>query len=136
MSGHGANLIFFNGRPEHLLTPIPLRLITSHFYLTPHPHPPPPSAWAFISVSPFNMLIEIKLAKIFHTFEKNILLLLAYLCQDQTSFSTYKTIYFVLTRLLFMLILLVSMSLIFENSNVSSANILHIYFKPSGKSFI
>ena len=28
------------------------------------------------------------------------------------------------------------MSTIFENSDVSSANILHIDFKPSGKSFI
>ena len=28
------------------------------------------------------------------------------------------------------------MSLFFENSDVSSANILHIDFKPSGKSFI
>ena len=33
-------------------------------------------------------------------------------------------------------ILLVSMSLIFEYSDVSSADILHIDFKPSGKSFI
>ena len=35
-----------------------------------------------------------------------------------------------------MSILLVSMSLIFKNSDVSSTNILHIYFKPSGKLFI
>ena len=40
MSGYGANPIFFNkkikiGRAEHLLSPIPLRPVTSHFYLTP-----------------------------------------------------------------------------------------------------
>ena len=45
MSGHGANPIFSNkkikiGRPEHSLTPTPLRPITSHFYLKP---PPPQS---------------------------------------------------------------------------------------------
>ena len=43
MSGHGLNLIFFNkkikiGHPEHLLTPNPLRPITSHFCLPPHTH--------------------------------------------------------------------------------------------------
>ena len=38
MSGHGENPIFVNkikiGRPEHSLTPHPLRPITSHFYLS------------------------------------------------------------------------------------------------------
>ena len=43
MSGHDQNSIFFNnkkikiGRPEHSLTPTPLRPITSHFCLTPYP---------------------------------------------------------------------------------------------------
>ena len=61
MSGHGANLIFFNKKNKDwtsraLANP---HLPTSDnisFYLTPHPHSPPPSAWTFISVSPFNML--------------------------------------------------------------------------------
>ena len=35
-----------------------------------------------------------------------------------------------------MLILLVSKSLIFENIDVSSSNMLYIDFKPSGKLFI
>ena len=48
MSGHGRNPIFVNkkikiGRPEHSLTPHPIRPITSHFCLTPPP--PPPSKW-------------------------------------------------------------------------------------------
>ena len=48
MSGHGGSPIFFNkkikiGRPEHSLTPHPLRPITSHFCLTPHPSSPPQS---------------------------------------------------------------------------------------------
>ena len=38
----------------------------------------------------------------------------------------------IFTKFLFVSILLVSKSLIFENSDVSSANILHIDFKPSG----
>ena len=46
----------------------------------------------------------------------------------------------ILTKSLLMSILLVSMSIylasIFDNSDVSSANILHIDFKLSGKSFI
>ena len=43
MSDHGVNPIFFNKkkkkirRPEHSLTPIPPRPITSHFSLIPHP---------------------------------------------------------------------------------------------------
>ena len=55
MSGHGRNPIFVNkkikiGRPEHSLTPHPLRPITSHFCLTP----PPPSPFKVdvICVSP------------------------------------------------------------------------------------
>ena len=47
MSGHGADPILLNkkiniGRPEHSITPHPLRPTTFHFYLTllhlPHPH--------------------------------------------------------------------------------------------------
>ena len=48
MSGHSANLIFFNkkkikiGHPEHSLPlpPVPLRPITSHVCLIPPPSPP------------------------------------------------------------------------------------------------
>ena len=55
MSGHGGNPIFFNkkikiGRPEHSLTPHPLRPITSHFCLTLPP--PPPLKVDAICVSP------------------------------------------------------------------------------------
>ena len=40
------------GRPEHLLTPIPLRPITSHFCLTSHP-PMPPQSGRYMCVTPY-----------------------------------------------------------------------------------
>ena len=56
MPVHGGNSIFFNskikiGRPEHSLTPHPLRPITSHFCLN-HPPPPSPLKVDVICVSP------------------------------------------------------------------------------------
>ena len=62
---------------------------------------------------------------IFFAFEKNILLLLAYSCQDLTLISQLT-----LTKSLLASMLLVSKFLIFENCEASSANILHIDFKP------
>ena len=59
MSGYGENPGFFNkkvkiGRPQHSLTPTPLRPITSHFSLTPHP--PPPSKWTSYMYHPLYKL--------------------------------------------------------------------------------
>ena len=58
MSGHGANPILFNkkkkiGRPEQLLTPTPLRQVTSHLCL----RPPPPLKVDVICVSPVKVII-------------------------------------------------------------------------------
>ena len=55
MSGHGANPMFFDkknkiGRPENLLSPQPLRPITSHFCLT---HPTHPQSVRHMCITPY-----------------------------------------------------------------------------------
>ena len=43
------------GRPEHLLTPTPLRPITSHFCLTP-PRLPIPQSGRHMCITPYDIL--------------------------------------------------------------------------------
>ena len=68
MSGRGGNPIFFNkkikiGRPEHSLTPHPLRPIRSHFCLTP---PPPPHSGRHLCITPYMFLLIAYFLKFCH----------------------------------------------------------------------
>ena len=66
VSGRRANLIFFNkkikiGRPEYLLTPLPIRPIISHLYLTPHPPPLKMDVYMYITPNTVNGAMSIKI---------------------------------------------------------------------------
>ena len=113
-------------------------------------------ALLFCCVYLINMLIETKLAiqdntQVFLSGRSQYIVIVENERWRQRFFTPLRKIYFccmliyvrikqhfplILTKSLLMSILLVSMSWIFENSDVSSANILHNDFKPSGKSFI